>query len=275
MKQEEVKKIVRKKYSELAQESQGCCGCSCNASAKDISESIGYSKEEIDSLSDADMGLGCGNPVALSKIQEGDVVLDLGSGAGFDAFLAARKVGENGKVIGVDMTKEMIDKAKKNAKKYNYKDVEFKLGDIEDLPIEDNSIDVVISNCVINLAPDKDKVFAEAFRVLKEGGKLYVSDIVLLEELSDKQKKDKNLIVGCVAGALQKQDYLKKIKQAGFDVQILGEDKEISKTQYKGINLESLKVEGIKNIMENKKCDCCECEPCECEPCECCSCCNC
>jgi ubiquinone/menaquinone biosynthesis C-methylase UbiE len=170
----------------------------------------------------------------------------LGSGAGLDVFLAAKKVGKKGKVIGVDMTPEMIEKAKKNAVKYRYNNVEFKLGDIEELPIEDSCIDVIISNCVINLAPNKEKVFSESYRVLRKEGKMYISDIVLLGELTEEQKKDEGLLTGCVAGALKKEDYLKIAKKAGFSVKILGEDKEISKRQYQGIALESLKLELTK-----------------------------
>ena len=170
----------------------------------------------------------------------------MGSGAGFDAFLASKKVGDKGKVIGVDMTEEMIKKARANATKYNYKNVEFKLGDIEELPIQDSSIDVIISNCVINLAPDKDKVFSESFRVLKKGGKMFVSDIVLTGKLTEEQKNDEGLLTACVAGALQKEDYLNKIMIAGLKVKILGEDKDISKRQYGEFPLESLKIEITK-----------------------------
>jgi len=172
--------------------------------------------------------------------------LDLGSGAGFDAFLAARVVGKTGKVIGIDMTEEMIEKAGANAKKYNYQNVEFKLGDIEDLPLPDNSLDVIISNCVINLAPNKEKVFSEAFRVLKKGGRMYVSDIVLLKELGPEQKNNEELLAGCVAGAILKDDYIEMVKNAGFGVKILSEDKDISKRQYEGVPLESLKIEAQK-----------------------------
>lgn len=241
----EIKQIVKKSYTQIADKGC-CCQCGCDFDKEDISKQMGYSKKEIAEFSEANMGLGCGNPVGLSKIKQGEIVLDLGSGAGFDAFLAAKKVGKTGKVIGVDMTEKMIEKARENAKKYGYKNVEFVLGDIEKLPIRDNSVDVVISNCVINLAPDKDKVFKESFRVLKKSGRIYVSDIVLLGELTEKQKKDKGLLAGCVGGALQKKDYIKKIKNAGFKVKILGEDKNISKRQYDGIALESLKVEGVK-----------------------------
>jgi len=173
-------------------------------------------------------------------------VLDLGSGAGFDCFLASKKVGKTGKVIGLDMTEEMIAKARILAKEHGYSNVEFRLGDIEKMPLDDNSVDVIISNCVINLSPDKSKVFKEAYRVLKKGGKMYVSDIVLLGKLTEEQMKDEDLLTGCVAGALQKDDYLGKIQQAGFNVNIKDEDKEISKTQYNGLALESIKIEATR-----------------------------
>jgi len=172
--------------------------------------------------------------------------LDLGSGAGFDCFLVAKKVGTEGKVIGVDITEEMIIKAEANAVKLGYQNVEFRLGDIEKLPVEDRSVDVIISNCVINLAPDKLKVFKEAYRVLKTGGRIFLSDIVLLDDLSPEQRNNKELIAGCVGGALLKDDYLEIIKSAGFKVKILTEDKDISKKQYQGLPLESLKVEAKK-----------------------------
>ena len=247
MKADKIKEVVKESYAKLAKESK--CGCKCSCSSKDseaIAKSIGYSDEQMDSVPEANLGLGCGNPVAISKIKEGDVVLDLGSGAGFDAFLAAKKVGKEGKVIGVDMTEEMIDKAREIAKKYRYENVEFRLGEIEDLPIDDNSIDIIISNCVINLAPDKLKVFQEAYRVLKTGGRMYISDIVLLEELSQEQKNNEELISGCVGGALLRDDYITKVKQANLQVKILNENKEISKTQYKGVPLESLSLEITK-----------------------------
>lgn len=250
MKGNKIKENIKEAYSKIARNNEYGCGCStsscCDSSNQDISKSIGYSDGEINHVPEANLGLGCGNPTALSDIKEGNIVLDLGSGAGFDAFLAAKKVGKTGKVIGIDMTEEMIKKAKANANKYNYKNVDFKLGDIEDIPLNDNSVDIIISNCVINLAPDKDRVFSEAFRVLKENGKMFVSDIVLLGELSEEQKNDKDLIAGCVGGALQRNDYLNKIKNAGFKVKILGEDEDISKRQYDGILLESLKIEAYK-----------------------------
>jgi SAM-dependent methyltransferase len=245
MKEQEIKKIVKESYSKIATNKGSCCTCSCKKDEQEkIAKMIGYSDKEL--KTPGNLGLGCGNPTALANIKEGDVVLDLGSGAGFDCFLASKKVGDTGRVIGVDMTPEMIKKARENVIKYNYKKVEFKLGEIENLPIENNSIDVIISNCVINLSPDKQKVFQESYRVLKKNGKMFVSDIVLLGELSKEQKKNPDLLSGCVAGALQKEDYLNIIRKVGFKVNILGEDREISKTQYQGINLESLKIEAIK-----------------------------
>jgi len=252
MKKQDIKKIVKENYGEIARKSSensekvcGCCSCSSSMQEK-IAKSIGYSNEEINLVPEANLGLGCGNPLALSKIKQGDIVLDLGSGAGFDCFLASKRVGTKGKVIGVDMTEEMIKRARENAKKHNYTNVEFKLGDIENLPIEKASVNAIISNCVINLAPNKDKVFQEAHRVLKKGGRMYVSDIVLLGELTKEQKKNNDLLSGCVAGALKKEEYIHKIEKAGFSVKIMVEDKDISKRQYQGIALESIKIEAIK-----------------------------
>src|SRR4030042_944039 len=199
MNKNKIKDIVKADYGKIA--NGGCvCNCGCGISNEEVSKDIGCSDEEINNVPEANLGLGCGNPTALGKIKEGDIVLDLGSGAGFDCFLAAKKVGEKGKVIGVDMTEQMIKKARENAKKYGYGNVEFRLGDIEDIPVEDDSVDYIISNCVINLAPDKQKVFKEAYRVLRKGGKLLVSDIVLLKKLSKEQKNDYNLLVSYVAG---------------------------------------------------------------------------
>lgn len=226
----DIKEIVKKGYAKIAVQGGSCCGpaSSCCGSAdlaKDISSKIGYSEEEIKGVPEgSNLGLGCGNPVALASLQKGETVLDLGSGAGFDCFLAANKVGEEGKVIGVDMTPEMVEKANENAKKSNYGNVEFRLGDIEKLPVGDGSIDVVMSNCVINLSPDKGRTFQEAFRVLKPGGRLTISDIVLLQELPDFIKKSIEAYIGCVSGAIMKDEYLRKIKSAGFqDVRVIDE----------------------------------------------------
>jgi SAM-dependent methyltransferase len=230
MENEEVKKIVKEGYAKVAKQS-GSCGCpvsSCCGStdvAQDISKKIGYTDKELSAVPEgANMGLGCGNPVALASLKEGETVLDLGSGGGVDCFLAAEKVGRNGKVIGVDMTPEMIEKAKENAKNGNYTNVEFRLGDIEKLPASDNSVNAVISNCVVNLAPDKKKVFVEAFRVLQPGGRLMISDIVLLKELPDFIRDSINSYVGCISGALMKEEYISAIKSAGFkEIRIIDE----------------------------------------------------
>lgn len=246
MQKDEVKKIVKESYAKIAKGS-GCSCCGAKQEQEKIAEEIGYSKEDIGQFSEANLGLGCGNPVAMAEMQEGDVVLDLGSGAGFDCFLAMKRVGESGKVIGVDMVPEMVVKAQVNAEKYGYSNVEFKLGEIEKLPVEDEAVDIIISNCVINLAPDKDQVFAEAYRVLKSGGKMFVSDIVLLQELPEAVKNNPELLSGCVAGALLKENYISKMKAAGFAVEILSEDTGISKKQYKNMPLESLKVKAVKN----------------------------
>jgi len=245
-KNKETKQIIKDAYKKIAESNSSCsCGCECE-SAKNISKNIGYSEEELKIVGEANLGLGCGNPLAFGKIKEGDIVLDLGSGAGMDAILAAKKVGNKGKVIGVDMTEAMIAKAKANAEKQGINNAEFLLGEIENLPLEDNSVDIIITNCVINLTPDKSKAFSEAYRVLKTGGKIYLSDIVLLEELTKEQRNDKELLSGCVAGALLKDDYLNKIKNTGFKARILYENKGISKEQYNGIALESLMVELTK-----------------------------
>jgi ubiquinone/menaquinone biosynthesis C-methylase UbiE len=178
---------------------------------------VGYSDEDLGSVPEgANLGLGCGNPVALASLKKGETVLDLGSGAGFDCFLVADRVGKKGKVIGVDMTPEMLEKARDNARKGNYKNVEFRLGEIENLPVADNSVDVIISNCVINLSPDKQRVFQEAFRTLKPGGRLMVSDMVLLKELPDSIRNSVTAYVGCISGAVLKDEYIKTIKAAGF-----------------------------------------------------------
>jgi len=226
MKETEIKKAVREKYGAIAKRSGNSCGCtsaitSCcgntTAVSNIISKSIGYSDEDLSSVPEgANLGLGCGNPVALASLREDEIVLDLGSGAGFDCFLASEKVGAKGKVIGVDMTPDMLDKARENCKKGGYNNVEFRLGEIENLPVANNSIDIIISNCVINLAPDKKRVFSESFRVLKPGGRVMVSDIVLLKELPEFLKNSVDAYIGCVAGASLKGDYLSDIKKAGF-----------------------------------------------------------
>lgn len=225
----DIKKIVKEGYAKVAKQGTSCCSsalcCSSSSNARDISKTVGYTDDEMNAVPDgANLGLGCGNSVAIASLKEGDVVLDLGSGAGFDAFLAAKKVGETGRVIGVDMTPEMLERARTNAKKAGFDNVEFRSGEIEKLPVEDSVIDVIISNCVINLSPDKETVFKEAFRVLKSGGRLMVSDLVLAKDLPKQIKESVEAYVGCLAGAIKKDDYLTCIKQAGFqDIKVISE----------------------------------------------------
>ncbi len=229
MKDDEVRKGVREGYARIATQEISCCGTaqegSCCGQQSTRSREVGYSGEELGAIPEgANLGLGCGNPIALASLKEGEVVLDLGSGGGIDCFLAANAVGENGRIIGVDMTAEMIEKARENAGKGGYTNVEFRLGEIENLPVADNSVDAVISNCVINLSPDKGRVFSEAYRALKSGGRMMVSDIVLLKELPESLKSSIEAYVGCVAGASKKEDYLAKIAAAGFrDVKVVSE----------------------------------------------------
>ncbi|MDD5311715.1 MAG: arsenite methyltransferase [Dehalococcoidia bacterium] len=231
MKEQEIKKTVRERYGKLAKTSSSCCGpqvqscCGASDVVKNISKSVGYTQKDIESVPEgANLGLGCGNPVALASLKEGEIVVDLGSGAGFDCFLAAKAVGNKGKVIGIDMTSEMLEKARDNADRDGYKNVEFRLGEIENLPVADNTADIVISNCVINLSPDKERVFREAYRVLKPGGRLMVSDIVLLESLPASVQKSVAAYIGCVAGASLKEKYLEAIQKAGFaEINVVGE----------------------------------------------------
>lgn len=220
MKNGEIKKAVREGYARVAKQNGSCCSSTCCGTTKpqEISKKIGYTEEELQSAPlGSNLGLGCGNPTALASIEAGETVLDLGSGAGFDCFLAASKVGPKGRVIGVDMTEEMVARAKENASKGGYKNVEFRQGEIEKLPIEDNIIDLIISNCVINLVPNKERAFKEAFRVLKPGGRLMVSDIVLLKKLPDFVKESIEAYVGCVSGAASREKYLNAIESAGFE----------------------------------------------------------
>jgi len=220
VKDDEIRKIVRKGYAQAAKRSS-CCGPqpaqegTCCTDAK--SKNMGYNVQEIDSVPEgSNLGLGCGNPVAIAGLKSGETVLDLGAGAGFDCFLAAKKVGPNGKVIGVDMTPEMIDKARENAEKGGYHNVEFRLGEIEHMPVADNAVDVIISNCVINLAPNKYDVMKEAYRVLKAGGRIAISDLALRGELPRKILDDMAAYVSCLAGAIHIDDYRKAVQSAGF-----------------------------------------------------------
>jgi len=218
MKEEKIKKVVKNRYSKIAESGKSCCpSCGSGPSLVEQAKLIGYYEEDIKNVPEAsNMGLGCGNPVALARLKEGEIVLDLGAGGGIDVFLASKKVGPKGKVIGIDMTEKMIEKSREIEKKYGYKNVEFRLGEIEDLPVEDNSVDVIISNCVINLSPDKERVFREAYRVLKPGGRIMISDLVTEGELPEKIKNSFEAWAGCIAGALEKNEYLEVIRKVGF-----------------------------------------------------------
>ncbi len=226
--EEQSRKSVREGYAKIAKEGLRCkfstsC-CESPTPYEELSKKMGYTKEELNSIpKGSNLGLGCGNPVALSSLKEGETVIDLGSGAGVDCFLAAKKVGENGKVIGIDMTPEMLDKARENAKKGNYENVEFRLGEIEHLPVADNTADVIISNCVINLTTNKKQVYKEAFRALKPGGRIIVSDLVLKKELPAAIREGAHPS-SCIKTAILKDKYLDIIEEVGFkDIKILNE----------------------------------------------------
>jgi len=224
MNEKKIKQAVKKRYSDFAEKGTSCCP-TCSYDSKTQAKKIGYSEKELEQLpKEAVMGLGCGNPTALAELKEGETVLDLGSGAGIDVFLASKKVGAEGYVIGVDMTETMVAKANKIAKRDGYLNVEFRLGEIENLPIKDNSIDVIISNCVVNLSPDKLKTYKEAYRVLKLGGRILISDLVLDEELPDKVKRNFEAWAACISGAMIRDEYLAVIRKAGFTrIEVAGE----------------------------------------------------
>lgn len=261
---EEIKQVVKEKYGEIAAKNQQGCGCGCNSS-----KIVGYTvmQDEYDHLegyvAEADLGLGCGVPTEYAGIKKGDTVVDLGSGAGNDVFVARSIVGDEGKVIGIDFTQEMVDKAIVNKSKVGFLNVDFKLGEIENIPLKNNIADVVISNCVLNLVPDKRKAFSEIYRILKPGAHFCVSDIVLKGELPSGLKKSAEMYAGCVAGALQQDEYLGIIKNTGFknieikktkvielpdDVlkQYLG-DSEIEKFNMNNVGIFSITVVGYKN----------------------------
>ena len=214
------KKWVRERYGAIAAGSQSsCCSDSCCGSNTDaVAREVGYQEEDLAAVPDgANLGLGCGNPVAIAGIREGEVVLDLGSGAGLDVFLAAERVGPTGRVIGLDMTEEMIAAARKNAEAAGYKNVEFRHGDIESMPVDDNSVDLIISNCVLNLVPDKQKAFAEIYRVLKPGGRVAVADIVLDGPLPEALRSNADAYSSCISGAVSRSDYLQGLRDAGLN----------------------------------------------------------
>jgi arsenite methyltransferase len=231
MKTGDIRETVRERYGKVAEtsvgEPSGCCGTDCcGGSVTTVSmEGLGYSAEQRKAVPEgADLGLGCGNPLGHAAVKPGETVVDLGSGAGIDAFLAARDTGPTGRVIGVDMTASMLTRARGNAAKGGFENVEFRLGEIENLPIADATVDVIISNCVINLSPDKPRVFAEALRALRPGGRMVVSDLVLVAPLPESVRTSVEAYVGCVAGASSKEEYLGLIRRAGFErVEILEE----------------------------------------------------
>lgn len=228
---EQIKEMVKQKYSEIALQNQETNASSCCGSGGCSTEVYNIMSDEYDHLSgynpDADLKLGCGLPTEFAKIKAGDTVVDLGSGAGNDCFVARHETGETGKIIGIDFTEAMIDKARTNAEKLGYNNVEFRLGDIEKIPITANAADVVVSNCVMNLVPDKPKAFSEVFRILKPGGHFSISDIVLTGELPERIKNAAEMYAGCVASAIQKKDYLQIIEDAGFKDLILQKEKPI------------------------------------------------
>lgn len=228
---EELKKAVKEKYSQISEQSSdynasSCCGAGeasdevYNIMTDDYSDVEGYN-------ADADLGLGCGLPTQFAKIKEGDTVIDLGSGAGNDCFVARHETGPTGKVLGIDFAEPMIAKARENAEELNFNNVEFRHGDIEDMPVSDNLADVIVSNCVLNLVPDKQKVFSEIFRTLKPGGHFSISDIVLVGELPDALREDAEMYAGCVAGAIQKETYLGYVEETGFENITLQKEKPI------------------------------------------------
>lgn len=230
---EELKKTVREKYGQISEQSRednatSCCGTGCGCDTVDYSVfADDYSQMEGYNV-DADLGLGCGLPTEYAHIQKGDTVVDLGSGAGNDCFVARQLTGEGGRVIGLDMTEKMIEKANRNAEKLGFENVEFVLGDIENIPLEDNLADVVVSNCVLNLVPDKKLAFAETYRITKPGGHFSISDVVIKGNLPDSLKEDAEMYAGCVAGAIDIDEYLSVIKEAGFENITVQKQKEIT-----------------------------------------------
>jgi len=266
MDDKKIKKAVKSRYAEVAERaSESCCpscGCGTSSIAKARAEAVGYLKKDLESIPDeAVLGVGCGNPGAIAELREGEVVLDLGSGAGIDAFFAANKVGPGGRVIGVDMTEAMIARASSIARGHGYQNVEFRLGEIEKLPVDSSSVDTIISNCVINLSPDKSRVFREAHRVLKPQGKLVISDIVTEKVLPEGVRNDLQAWSCCVGGALEQQEYLAKIQEAGFgDLQVSCNRESFVQDGQTGekVKMLSITVKAYKQDGKSKASPCCK-----------------
>lgn len=253
----EIKEAVRRRYTVVAESSS--CGCGCSCGGEDVgccgggdprlaAELIGYSVKELEEVpKEAILGLGCGSPTAYVGLKSGEIVLDLGSGGGIDVFLAAKKVGAEGKVIGIDMNEAMIKRASEAAEEYGFKNVEFRLGDIEDLPVEDATVDAIISNCVINLSPEKPRVFREAYRVLKPGGRITVSDIVTDGIVSEDLRGDLDSWSGCVSGALPQEEYIKNMEEAGFNKPLILTESYYDTSEYDiDFKVKSITVEAYK-----------------------------
>jgi arsenite methyltransferase len=259
-----IRQLVKDRYAKAAEGSpcgcqpapgSSCCGSSATASSS-LGKIMGYSEKDLSSVVDgANLGLGCGNPTAIGKLKPGEIVLDLGSGAGFDCFLAAKQVGEQGSVIGVDMTPEMLAKARGNAEKMGLKNVEFRLGEVEHLPLADNSVNVILSNCVINLSPEKRKVFAEAYRVLKPGGRLAISDVVATADMPDELRKQAAMFTGCIAGAERVDRLEKTLAEIGFEdirIRLKSQSRELVGNWFPGSGAEnyvaSADIEAVKPL---------------------------
>ncbi len=264
---------VRESYSKVAENGGigcectpqgGCCGSTnINPGVQAIQKSstMGYTDEELKSVPESsNMGLGCGNPQVIAALKKGEVVLDMGSGGGFDCFLAAKKVGSTGRVIGIDMTPEMLGKARNNAQKGNYTNVEFRLGEIEHIPVADDTVDVIMSNCVINLSPNKLAVFQDALRVLKPGGRLAISDIIATAELPEKIKSSPELYCECISGAIKKETLIELLEKAGFEeinVELLEESRKFIHDWLPEENIEQYIVSATIQAVKAKSCCCC------------------
>lgn len=262
---DEVRAIVRDQYGKVARDASGACGPAapgcCGGFTPDASLKLGYSAEDLAAVPDgANMGLGCGNPQALASLKPGETVLDLGSGGGFDCFLAAKQVGPTGRVIGVDMTPDMVSKARANAQQLGTTNVDFRLGEIEHLPLADGTVDVILSNCVINLSPDKGAVFQDAFRVLKPGGRLAISDVVMLKALPAALEQDVAALTGCVSGAARVDEVERLLEEAGFGsvkVNVRPESREFIRDWLPGSGVEDFVASATIEAVKPGGCSCC------------------